>query len=106
MLPDDIILYIHEFKHNLYMLDLKEELFYGVMKNVIKNFTKMTDIIYYIIVSANSQEVANYLKLLNEYYKTYCKFIDYFCYKYRYTHKLQIKKIMEALNIINCYYNY
>ncbi len=104
MLPDDIILYIHEFKHNLHMLDLKEELFYGVMKNVIRTFIKMTGVIYYIIVNSNNTELSNYFKLINEYYKTHSKIIDYFCYKYRNIYKNRITKIIEALHIMNCYY--
>ena len=78
MLPNDIILYIYEFKHNLHMLDLKEELFYGVMNHIINKFTKLTGIIYYVIINSNNVELANYFKFLNEYYKTHCIFIDFF----------------------------
>lgn len=49
LLPEDIILYIHKLKHNLHMLDIKKELFHGVMKQVIHRFTQYTSIIKYII---------------------------------------------------------
>ena len=104
MLPNDIILYINELTHNLYMLELKEELFYGVMNHVINTFTKMTSVIYYVIINSNTIELSKYFKFINEYYKTHTKFIDYFCYKYRNKYKNRITKIIESLHIINCYY--
>ena len=104
MLPNDIILYIYEFKHNLHMIDLKEELFYGVMNHIINKFIKIVGIIYYVIINSNNNGLNEYFKFLNEYYKTHCNFIDFFCYKYRNKCKNKVTKILEALNIMNCYY--
>lgn len=103
-LPQDIILYIHRLKHNLHMLELKKELFEGVMKFVIQQFTKYTSIIYYILVNSTNEEIDNYFGFIDNYYKTYSSHIDFYCYCYRKKNKRQISKIIDAINIINNYY--
>ena len=103
-LPEDIILYIHRLKHNLHMLDVKKELFEGVMKFVIQQFTKYTSIIYYILVNSTNEEIDNYFGFIDNYYKTYSSHIDFYCYCYRKKNKRQISKIIDAINIINNYY--
>ena len=104
-LPEDIILYIHQLKHNLHMLDVKKELFEGVMKFVIQQFTKHTSIIYYILVNSSNQEIDEYFSFIDNYYKSHSSYIDFYCYYYRKKNKRQISKIIEAINIINNYYH-
>ena len=54
-LPEDIILYIYRLKHNLHMLDVKKDLFNGVMDHIIKTFMKYTSVIYYILVNLTNR---------------------------------------------------
>lgn len=103
-LPEDIILYIHKFKHNLHMLDIKKELFQSVMDLVIQNFTQYTSIIYFILVNSTNQEIDTYFKFVNDYYNAYSSHIDFYCYYNRETNKRKISKITEAINIIQNYY--
>ena len=103
-LSEDIILYIHQLKHNLHMLDVKKELNEGFMKFVIQQFIKYTSIIYYVLVNSTNEEIDSYFTFIDNYYRTYSSHIDYYCYCYRKKNKRQISKIIEAINIINNYY--
>lgn len=103
-LPEDIILYIYRLKHNLHMLDVKKELFNGVMDHIIKTFMKYTSVIYYILVNLTNEEIDAYFKFLHNYYSTYNSYIDFYCYYYRQTKQKKIAKIIESIHIINNYF--